>query len=169
MSLETTLDLGLLESKEQYISGCQEKEILYDGVCMNAPQEVIDYFLDVLTRHENDPQADNDEFQGIVAVLKLLCHLSCTHRPIRKYYRSVLLPPMKVPKQRPEIGDSLTSRICRLLTHPNDAIRYSVFEFVIIITKGNVKRLSKYFGYGNVAGLLAVRLQTLSNYNYSDD
>ena len=159
----------LLQSGEQDVSGCEAREILYDGVCMNAPQEVIYYFLDVLTRYDNCNPAVDDEFQGIVAVLKLMCHLSSTHRPIRKYYRAVVLPPIKVPKQRPEIGDSLSSRVCRLLTHPNDDIRNCVFEFVIIITKGNVKRLYKYFGYGNVAGLLSLRLQTLSNYNYSDE
>ena len=42
------------------------------------------------------------------------------HRLIRKYYKEIVLPPLRDLNQRPEVGNSIRSRLCRLLTSPEN-------------------------------------------------
>lgn len=58
---------------------------------------------------------------------------------------------------RPEHGDTLRNKLCRLLTSPITDVKYLVADFLFILCKENVVRLIKYTGYGNAAGLLASR------------
>ena len=75
----------------------------------------------------------------MVPVLKVLCNLSSGHRLIRKYYRSVVLPPLRDLSQRPEAGDSIRSRLCRLLTCPETLVSQMVAEFLFILCKEDGK------------------------------
>ena len=72
-------------------------------------------------------------------VLKVLCNLVTGHRLIRKYYRNVVLPPLRDVNHRPEVGDSIRSRLCRLLTSPESNVSSSVAEFLFILCKEDGK------------------------------
>ena len=76
----------------------------------------------------------------MVPVLTVLHNLSCSHRHIRKYYRSVVLPPLRDLNVRPEKGDSIRSRLCRLLTSPQCDVSRFVAEFLFILCKEDGKR-----------------------------
>ena len=67
------------------------------------------------------------------------------HRPIRKYYKDIVLPPLRDLNQRPEVGNSIRSRLCRLLTSPENQVSNMVAEFLFILCKedGNNITLSR--------------------------
>ncbi|XP_044747836.1 synembryn [Coccinella septempunctata] len=82
---------------------------------------------------------------------------ACSNRLIRKYLRFEILPPLKDVYSRPEEGTALRNCLCRLLTTPVTHLRDIIAEFLFVLCKKNVKRMVKYTGYGNAAGLLAQR------------
>ena len=77
--------------------------------------------------------------EGIVPVLKVLCNLAIGHRFIRKYYKEIVLPPLRDLNQRPEVGNSVRSRLCRLLTSPESQVSNMVAEFLFILCKEDGK------------------------------
>ena len=79
--------------------------------------------------------------EGIVPVLKVLCNLAIGHRFIRKYYKEIVLPPLRDLNQRPEVGNSVRSRLCRLLTSPESQVSNMVAEFLFILCKEDGKWL----------------------------
>ena len=81
--------------------------------------------------------------EGIVPVLKVLCNLAMGHRMIRKYYKEIVLPPLRDLNQRPEVGNSIRSRLCRLLTSPESQVSNMVAEFLFILCKED----GKYFTF----------------------
>jgi len=81
--------------------------------------------------------------------------LSAGYPAVRKYYRSLVLPPITDVKQKPEDGDSPRAVLCRLLTSSDSTLSVMVAEFIFILCKESVRRMIKYTGYGNAAGLLA--------------
>ena len=45
--------------------------------------------------------------------------LSLTHKKIRKYYKNQILPPLRDLSKRPEEGNTMRNKLCRLLTTPD--------------------------------------------------
>ena len=45
--------------------------------------------------------------------------LSLTHKKIRKYYKNQILPPLRDLSKRPEEGNTIKNKLCRLLTTPD--------------------------------------------------
>jgi hypothetical protein len=144
------------------------KSIDFDGHSMNSVRTIYDLLLSKC----NQPKESLKE--AVTPVLTVLCRLSRHHRPIRKYLRGVVLPPLRNLNQRPEEGDTARSRLCKMLTSPVDTVAPAVAEFLFILCKESVARLVKYTGYGNAAGLLARRGLMLGGKGadagtYSDD
>jgi len=121
------------------------------------PQEILYYLIDTVEKFQSGSPDVTSLREGIVPVLKVLCNLAIGHRFIRKYYKEIVLPPLRDLNQRPEVGNSVRSRLCRLLTSPESQVSNMVAEFLFILCKEDVKRLVKHTGYGNAAGLLARR------------
>lgn len=116
---------------------------------------VIDRFLchlEVLFSHRGPDWA--------VQLMALLHALSnaCRHvRPVRKFCRLSVLPPLQgaALRQLPEEGGSLRNRLCALLTSPNRAVKQAAAVFLFVLCKENAGRAIKYTGYGNLCGFLA--------------
>ena len=68
-------------------------------------------------------------------ILKVVCMLSAGYPAVRKYYRSLVLPPITDVKQSPEDGDSPRAVLCRLLTSPDSTLSVMVAEFIFILCK----------------------------------
>lgn len=107
--------------------------------------------------------------------------------------RQQILPPLKDVINRPEQGNTLRNKLCRLLTTPNVSLRDLVAELLFVLCKENgtklqhhlimfkiifvnklqflVGRMIKYTGFGNAAGLFANRglLCKTSYPDYSSD
>ena len=90
-------------------------------------------------------------------ILKVLSMLAATDRRIRKFLRQRILPPLRDVSQRPEVGNCIKNKLCRLLTAPDTTVGSMVAEFLFVLCKEKVSRLVKHTGYGNAAGLLARR------------
>lgn len=58
-------------------------------------------------------------------------------RYIRKYVRSVILPPLKDVHTRPEEGNTIRNQLCRLLTTPITHVRDLTAEILLILCKEN--------------------------------
>lgn len=108
------------------------------------------------------PQMDGNKAhlslrENLAPILKLLTILSLSHRHVRKYLRQEILPPLRDVSQRPEVGNAIKNKLCRLLTTPDTTIGSMVAEFLFTLCKEKVSRFVKHTGYGNAAGLLARR------------
>lgn len=60
-------------------------------------------------------------------------------RVIRKYLRQRILPPLKNVMSRPEEGNSLRAKLCRLLTAPSSTVKDITAEFLFTLCKENGK------------------------------
>lgn len=127
--------------------------VAFEGHTLNSPS----LFLDFLFKKLEKPSAGMTLKEDITPVLSVLCSLSRSHRVIRKYFRSEVLPPLKAADvaHKPEVGDSYRAQLVRLLTSNTGDVGTLVEEFIFILCKENVSRMVKYTGYGNAAGLLA--------------
>ena len=75
-------------------------------------------------------------------ILTVLCGLSRHHRPVRKFLRSQVLPPLRDVTHRPEEGEGTArNKLCKLLTCPIDAVATLVAEFLFILCKESGKKL----------------------------
>ncbi len=102
-------------------------------------------------------QRGQDWSINLMALLNALCN-ACRHvRPLRKYCRLRVLPPLRDEELRklPEEGSSLRNRLCVLLTSPNRSVKQAVAMFLFVLCKENASRAIKYTGYGNFCGFLA--------------
>lgn len=95
-----------------------------------------------------------------VQLMALLHALSnaCRHvRPVRKFCRLCVLPPLRDEelRQLPEEGGAVRNRLCALLTSPNRAVKQAAAVFLFVLCKENAGRAIKYTGYGNLCGFLA--------------
>ncbi|CAH2318959.1 synembryn-A [Pelobates cultripes] len=95
--------------------------------------------------------------ETLTPVLNLLTESSRVHRETRKFLRAKVLPPLRDVKNRPEVGNTLRNKLVRLMTHVDTDVKHCAAEFLFVLCKENVSRFVKYTGYGNAAGLLAVR------------
>lgn len=92
----------------------------------------------------------NDALPPILSVL-----LKCagSHRIMRHYLRHIILPPLKRVSQPPEVGNELRNQLCRLQSNCDQIVSELTSELLFICCKKNARRMVKYFGYGNMAGL----------------
>ncbi|XP_032894485.1 synembryn-A-like isoform X1 [Amblyraja radiata] len=122
----------------------------YLGLNMDALQTLLCFLDTRLDRGQRLPEALNP-------VLLLLTTSARAHRETRKFLRMRVLPPLREVRTRPETGNSLRNKLVRLMTHVDTGLKLRVAELLFVLCKGSVPRLVKYTGYGNAAGLLAIR------------
>lgn len=109
---------------------------------MLMPQEEVEYngeAMDVMINFL-DRQLSNSEgisFENLSPVLIVLTEGSRSHRVLRKYIRNRVLPPLRDVKTKPEEGDKLRNKLCRLLTSTNTNLRDLVAEFLFVLCKEN--------------------------------
>lgn len=105
-------------------------------------------------------QKRREQPEALIAILTALTEGAKCQRPIRKFLRARVLPPLaEEVLLRPEEGDTLRNRLCQLLTaaSPIGGASELAADFIFVLCKENVARMVKYTGYGNAAGLLANR------------
>lgn len=157
----------LMPLNEGAVGGHDNKDIEYDGQNMEAIVVLLD-FLD----RRLDKEASGSLQEALSPILTCLCECAQSTRTIRKFLRARVLPPLRDVYNRPEQGETIRNKLCRLLTSPITDIKDLVADFLFILCKESVARLIKYTGYGNAAGLLANRGLMLGGHekgNYSSD
>ncbi|XP_015249746.1 PREDICTED: synembryn-A-like [Cyprinodon variegatus] len=95
--------------------------------------------------------------EKLTPILSLLSESCRAHRETRLYIRKHILPPLRDVSHRPEEGDTVKSRLVRLMTHLDTDVKHCAADLLFVLCKENVRRFVKYTGYGNAAGLLATR------------
>lgn len=95
--------------------------------------------------------------ENISPIAVALIRLAKAESTIREYVRFQVLPPLKDVMNRPEEGNTLRAKLCKLLTSPLTQLRDLVAELLFVLCKENVHRMVKYTGYGNAAGMLATK------------
>lgn len=142
------------------------KDYEYDGHNMEAIVAMLDFLINRLDK----PDANLKE--TLSPILHALSECARANRTIRKFLRLKVLPPLRDVYNRPEQGDTIRNKLCRLLTSLATEVKHLVADFLFILCKENVARMIKYTGYGNAAGLLATRGLMLGNRgkgNYSSE
>lgn len=121
----------------------------------NEPDmEAIQHILDFMQKRIDKGCSYRE---GLTPVLSLLTECSRAHRPIRKYIKAEVLPPLRDVSNRPEVGTTVRNKLVRLMTHVDLGVKQIAAEFLFVLCKERVDNLLKYTGYGNAAGLLAAR------------
>lgn len=69
--------------------------------------------------------------------LSVLIEYSSNVRIIRKFLRSRILPPLRDVTHRPEEGNQLRNKLCRLMTCTITQVEFLVAEFLFILCKEN--------------------------------
>ncbi|ESO95427.1 hypothetical protein LOTGIDRAFT_117074, partial [Lottia gigantea] len=134
------------------VRGMENKEVEYDGKNMEAIIVLLNFLDNRLDRV--GPAKSLKE--SLTPILHCLCEACRNIRPIRKFCRAKVLPPLREDVKRlPEEGNSLRNRLCKLLTSPVTEVKDLAAHFLFVLCKENVTRMVKYTGYGNCAGLLA--------------
>ncbi|CAL7942373.1 unnamed protein product [Xylocopa violacea] len=121
---------------------------VFQGVDMSA----VSVLLKFLDKRLN---CKADLIGNLSPIVTAFIRMVKAERLIRKYTRLRILPPLKDVMHRPEEGNTLRAKLCKLLTSPVIKIRDLVAEFLFILCKENVTRMVKYTGYGNAAGMFA--------------
>ncbi|KAL0272743.1 UNVERIFIED_CONTAM: hypothetical protein PYX00_005604 [Menopon gallinae] len=134
------------------------KEFEYNGRSMEAIEILLEFLNDKLT-----PEKSKGKQELLSPILTVLLNLVKNQRLVRKFLRYRILPPLKDVWTRPEEGDSLRAKLCRLLTSTSTTVKDLTAEFLFTLCKENVGRMVKYTGYGNAAGMFATRGLMLGN------
>jgi len=132
------------------------QEVEYDGKNMNATQILLDFLDHNLTKTDGN-KSHGSLRENMLPILKVITMLATSHRNVRKFLRQQILPPLRDVSQRPEVGNAIKNKMCRLLTTPDTNVGSMVAECLFILCKEKVGRFVKHTGYGNAAGLLARR------------
>uniref|UniRef100_A0A096MDT5 Synembryn n=1 Tax=Poecilia formosa TaxID=48698 RepID=A0A096MDT5_POEFO len=128
----------------------------------------------LLTFMERRLEAGDRVKEKLTPILNLLTESCRAHRETRLYIRKHILPPLRDVSHRPEDGDTVKSRLVRLMTHLDTDLKHCAADLLFVLCKENVRRFVKYTGYGNAAGLLATRgllggQRAVSDAQYSSD
>ncbi|KAL1110598.1 hypothetical protein AAG570_008126, partial [Ranatra chinensis] len=150
------------------IPDCTESStvICADSLSMKAVGNIINFLDQMLTKNEAREHPSNELLSP---VLVALLNISKSNKIFRKYIRKKVLPNLTEVYKRPEEGDTLRNKLCRLLTSPVISVTELVAEWLFVLCKENVGRMVKYTGYGNAAGLFARRGLMGGSIAYSDD
>lgn len=123
-------------------------EKLRDTTPVKKLFEILEMYLKM------EKLSDQTMIIPIVAFFSLLSRLNST---VRKYLKTLILPPRKNFKLRPEEGDKTQHKLIKMLTSVNTKIKVSVAELLFVLCKENSEKFVKHTGYGNAAGLLQSR------------
>lgn len=85
--------------------------------------------------------------EELLPVLTVLIQFSKTNRIARKFIRSRVLPPLRDVMHRPEEGDTLRNKLCRLMTSPVTQVEFLVAEFLFVLCKENGINLHVILAY----------------------
>lgn len=137
-------------------------------IFQNRDMTAVSTLVKFLDRRLN---CTNDLIGNLTPIVTSFIRLTKTEESIRRYVRLQILPPLKDVMKRPEEGNSLRAKLCKLLTTPLTELRDLVAEFLFILSKENVARMVKYTGYGNAAGMFANKglLGNVRNQSYSSE
>ncbi|KAJ3596754.1 hypothetical protein NHX12_003156 [Muraenolepis orangiensis] len=122
----------------------------YQGNNMEAIQVLLEFLEKRIDKGSNYKEA-------LTPVLSLLTEGSRSHRHIRRYIKTQVLPPLTEAKVRPEIGNTVRNKLVRLMTHVDMGVKQGAAEFLFVLCKESVDNLLKYTGYGNAAGHLVAK------------
>ncbi|XP_039295364.1 synembryn-A [Nilaparvata lugens] len=126
----------------------------FNGKNMEAVAVLIDFLDKRLNQVKNGQCSDTET---LCPILTVLIECAKSDSQLRKYVRAQVLPPLRDVTTRPEQGDKLRNKLCRLLTCPVTNVRDLVAELLFVLCKESVARMIKYTGYGNAAGMFADR------------
>lgn len=109
---------------------------------MLMPQEEVEYnseAIDVIINFLENKLSSNDgnSYEALFPVLTVLTEGAKTHKILRKHIRMRVLPPLREVMSRPEEGNKIRNKLCRLLTGVNVQLRDLVAEFLFVLCKEN--------------------------------
>lgn len=129
-----------------------EKRPIFECRNVSALSTVLRYLHYTLEENEKSSSTNKNL---VTPVLAILVKCISSNSIMRRYVRSVILPPLRDVYKRPEEGNELRNYLCRLQGSPDLVVRNLTYELLLVCCKKNQSRLIKYFGYGNMAGLFA--------------
>ncbi|CAD5125594.1 unnamed protein product [Dimorphilus gyrociliatus] len=150
----TSMPISTYDTLVECCSTDAEKRISFEGKDLTAIQVILDFLQTRLDRCKlNENISIRDEVSPVMMSLVQFCR---HQRYVRKYCRSIILPPMTTEVLTlPEEGNSFRNHLCRLLTHVCMEVCKLSTELLFVMCKERVSRFIKYTGYGNAAGKLA--------------
>ncbi|XP_073834173.1 ric8 guanine nucleotide exchange factor A [Musca autumnalis] len=129
-----------------------EKRPIFENRNVSALSTTLRYLHYTLEENEKSSSTNKNL---VTPVLAILVKCISSNSIMRRYVRSVILPPLKDVYKRPEEGNELRNYLCRLQGSPDMVVRNLTYELLLVCCKKSQSRLIKYFGYGNMAGLFA--------------
>lgn len=126
---------------------------LFENRDMKVLASILDFLTTNLQLYINQKQSADI----LYPVLMLCAVMAKSHKSIRHYFRSKVLPPLTKADlaNLPQNGTTVRNFLIKMMTDPNLQLKRLCAQFLFILCKENVGRLIKYTGYGNAAGLLA--------------
>uniref|UniRef100_A0A182S9Z2 Synembryn n=1 Tax=Anopheles maculatus TaxID=74869 RepID=A0A182S9Z2_9DIPT len=118
---------------------------------------VLHVLVEFLRKNFQKAEKKTDQYEMLSPILTVLIKAVRADGVHRRYVRSIILPPLRDVRDRPEVGKELRNYLCSLLTSPCTQIADLSAELLFVLCKENVGRMIKYTGYGNAAGLFANR------------
>uniref|UniRef100_A0A182NV79 Synembryn n=1 Tax=Anopheles dirus TaxID=7168 RepID=A0A182NV79_9DIPT len=118
---------------------------------------VLHVLVEFLRKNFQKAEKKSDQYEMLSPILTVLIKAIRADGVHRRFVRSIVLPPLRDVRDRPEIGKELRNYLCSLLTSPCTQIADLSAELLFVLCKENVGRMIKYTGYGNAAGLFANR------------
>uniref|UniRef100_A0A182X0H7 Synembryn n=1 Tax=Anopheles quadriannulatus TaxID=34691 RepID=A0A182X0H7_ANOQN len=118
---------------------------------------VLHVLVEFLRKNFQKAEKKSDQYELLSPILTVLIKAVRADGVHRRYVRSIILPPLRDVRDRPEVGKELRNHLCSLLTSPCTQIADLSAELLFVLCKENVGRMIKYTGYGNAAGLFANR------------
>lgn len=97
--------------------------------------EAIDVIINFLENRLSS--SEGASYETLSPVLNVLYEGSRTHKFLRKHIRMRVLPPLRDVKKKPEDGNKIRNRLCRLLTGTDTQLRTAVGEFLFVLCKEN--------------------------------
>lgn len=147
----------LIKLDYQQQLGTLPKLIAFEGYNLYALSVLLKYLhlvVEGATKTSlNERRTTNSTTDALPPILSVLVKCASSHRIMRHYLRHIILPPLKRITQPPEVGSELRNHLCRLQSNCDQIVSELTSELLFICCKKNARRMVKYFGYGNMAGL----------------
>jgi len=132
-----------------------KETFVFENNDCSAVESVVVYFDSKIS--EESSRGPSHYRDVLAPPLCALHNMANSGRVIRKYLKQRILPPLNRQDvvNLPEVGNTLRNKLCSLLTSPVTHISELVANLLFVLCKESVRKLTKYTGYGNAAGLLA--------------
>ncbi|XP_053671883.1 synembryn [Anopheles nili] len=117
---------------------------------------VLHVLVEFMRKNFQKAEKKSDQYEMLSPILTVLIKAVRSDGVHRRFVRSIILPPLRDVRDRPEVGKELRNYLCALLTSTRQIADLSA-ELLFVLCKENVGRMIKYTGYGNAAGLFANR------------